>query len=118
MTQYIAKSTLITDGVRYQLGNEYSSEDLKGLSDEEISAHFKEVVSKVGKKTFVSVVKTSTPAPETQSNDEINEEDGEDETGEDETSEAPEEETPAPDVKPAKPAQGKKGKNKGKGGRK
>ncbi len=45
MTQYIAKSTLITKGVRYQQGQKFDEVDLKELSTEQISAHFKEVVS-------------------------------------------------------------------------
>ena len=118
MTQYIAKSTLITaDGVRYQLGHEYSEKDLKGLSNEEISEHFKVVVSKSEAKRVSTVVKAqTTPETETQPDGEINEADGEGaDTTTTDTTNAPDAKTPETDAKPVKPANGGKGKNKGKG---
>lgn len=100
MTQYIAKSTLISNGERYQQGQVFSEVELKGLSPELIDAHFKEIV-------------TTTPKSETktQATAEINDETDNGSlapTG-DNTKTEPQN-TPAP-----KQVQGKGGKGKGKG---
>lgn len=51
MTQYIAKSTLISDGERYQQGQVFSEVELKGLSPELVDEHFKEIVTKTTPKS-------------------------------------------------------------------
>ena len=96
MTQYKAKSTLISKGERYQQGQVFSEADLKGLSPEQITAHFTEIVSQP-------------EVSKTQASAEIND----DTTGTAPAS-AP---VSTPVIAPAPKGKGGKGKAKGKGGK-
>ena len=100
MTQYIAKSTLISKGVRYQQGQKFDEADLKGLSPEQITAHFTEIVSQP------EVTKTQAPA-------EIND----DTTGTAPASSPVPMGFQTPVIAPAPKGKGGKGKAKGKGGK-